>query len=505
MKALYLLILSFFLISFVSLSSSNDTKHSRDIDDQDTSEQARKLQKLTSAPCSMCKKETQEPTICTRCGHSHHTTCIYKIFASTDPTIWGKCSECQNDFKYEGFLRTTMAMTNLPDGIFFIRDIVDQETIAILAKSAIKLKNSLFIRNLLKLKVPFNEFPIHKGYSALFLAAALGSPEILDILLKCGLEFAPTSDSDLNILLICAVNVGNVENVRYLLDQGADINFIYEKISRAAIHEAVYVKKPEVVKVLIEKGANINLKSAKHGYPLHMAIENNSDTILGLLLKAGVNVDVANRLNRPPMASACYLNKLGAVKLLLEHGCSINFFSAEGYNLLHYAIIPGSFEVAEYLISINSNIQMQNGTPSYVLHRSTLEERTKMVKYLLEIGADPYEKFDHETFRLVGNHHRDLVGIITLDDPAIVLAIIKNNKELVEVFLNAGVNPSTRIFRSTSTLLHFAIQRSFYGIAELLIERGADINALDSVGHKPLSYATEEWVSFLTVSHSKSL
>jgi ankyrin repeat protein len=486
MKALLLLVLAFCLISLVSLSSSNDSKRARDEeDDRETSEPTAKLQKI-KAPCTFCKTESDEITHVPKCGHPHHPTCMYKAFLSDDPSIQGKCSECHNEINYYSFIRTVSLKENMPDGIFFIQKLLDANLVSALICDAIKVNNPNYIRNLLKQKVPFNEFPI-KGHSVLALAAVKGTPEILDILFKSGLEFAPVHMNNFNNLFQHAVKAGNVGNMRYLHDQGVDVNFIKQSTTRASIHEAIVTKRSEAIKLLIEWEANINLKSKNFGYPIHIAIERGMDNIVDMLLKARVDVSVLDRFGRSPLASACYLNKLGAVKLLLSHGCRLDFYGADGYNLLHYAIIPGSFEVAEYLLSINANIQMKDGTPSYALHRATFAGHTKMVKYLLKIGANPYEKCDSQTF-LLAKAKSKLLERFCSSDSAIVIAILNKNKEMVEAFLEAGINASARILNSSSTLLHFALQNESTEIAELLIIRGADIHALDVSGATPFSY-----------------
>jgi ankyrin repeat protein len=501
MKALHLLILAFCLISLVSLSSLNDKKRSSDEEeDRETSEPAAKLQKII-VPCTFCNSQSDEITSVPKCGHPHHPTCMYKAFLSDDPNIQGKCPECHNELDYYSFIRTISLNEDMPDGIFFIQKLLNADLVSDLIHDAIREKNPIYIRNLLKQKVPFHEFPI-KGHSVLALAAVKGTPEILDILVKSGLEFAPFHRYNFNNLFLHAVRSGNVENMRYFHDQGADVNFINESTTMTSLHEAIGMKKLEAIKLLIEWGANINLKSKIFGYPIQIAIERGSDSIVDILLKAQVDVTFSDSFSRSPLAIACCLNKLRTVKLLLGHGCRLDSYGPDGYNLLHSTIISGSLKVAEYLLSINANIQMKDGTSSYALHGATFAGHTKMVKYLLKIGANPYENCDNRVI-LLAKAKSKLLERFCSSDSAIVLAILNKNKEMVEAFLEAGINASARILNSSSTLLHFALQNESTEIAELLIGRGADIHALDVSG--PFSYTNAVLARSLASKCSESL
>ena len=501
MKTIIILFLVFISISFVSLSS--ETATNKDAIEEPTRKRPKIVFAKPEPVCSGCGG--QEPELKeTECHHLYHYSCINKYFLGTYPFNDVKCRKCDAKINYEWFIRTLITLENIPEDISYIQGRLSDVLIPKLAEEVIKSKNALRVRNLLKLKIPINNYPIKENFSVLNLAAHSSTPEILEILLQSGLKFVPFNFSNVDRLFHIAIYSKNLENIKYLLTKGAQINLLDPSTTKAPLHSAIYLGNIEAVKFLIEKNANLNLESEKSGFPIYLAIERGFDEVVELLVKAGANTTLYYN-NRTPLISACYLNKPGAVKILIEHGCPTDSFTQDGFNLLHYSIFSGSVQVVEYLMSRNFSIERKDRTHCYALHRATHHGRIAMIKYLLSIGANPYEKSDHSTLATVRTGKPDFAQSFNINDPAIVISIIYGNHELTDTYLNAGVDPNTRIQNNSSSLLHLAVQAGNCEICKLLIRRGADIHALDSLGRTPLSYTTQEWDNFLSLEYSKSL
>lgn len=499
MKLVNLLVLVFCLISFVSLSAP----HERDIV-SDISDQANKRIKILT--CEGCHTDDRLISVQTRCEHFYHVSCLHKLFSESDPKSDLQCTVCGNNLSYERFVSTLVRIPSIPGDITFIRERMNNECIGKIVWSAIQTNNVTVIKNLLKLKVPFNEFLINSQHSALLMAAAKGSVEILDLLLKSKLEFSPVKANGPGSLLFFACIHGNIDTARHLItNYGASVDASNFKLNRFLLHEVITANKPEIVKLLIEKGANINVKSKTEGFPIHLAIKKRNHIILRILLEAGAKTNVIDPNNRSPISSAIILNDLESVKLLIEHGVKTEEYFIKGYNLFHLAIYQNHLEIVKYFVSIGFNIVRGDGVPSYILHQATRSRNTKMVKYLLSIGANPYEPCDQSTFNYFLSTNQDLTPFLSLQDPAIVIAILHHDTKIVKAFLDAGLSPNTRILSSLSTPLHLAIKMRRFDICTLLIERGADLEALDGHNYKPLYYAKDdvEWVNKLSVVASE--
>ena len=80
------------------------------------------------------------------------------------------------------------------------------------------------------------------------------------------------------------------EIVKALIENGADIN-IKGYFGYTALHEACRKNNIDIVNILIKNGADVNIKSERYGFmPLYLACENNYEEIIDILIKNGANL-----------------------------------------------------------------------------------------------------------------------------------------------------------------------------------------------------------------------
>jgi ankyrin repeat protein len=119
---------------------------------------------------------------------------------------------------------------------------------------------------------------------------------------------------------------GRVIIERYL-GSGWDVNAQGEKYGRTALHLAAMNGHLEIVKLLLEHGADVNAKT-KEGYgytALHSAASNGHLEIVKLLLEHGADVNAKTKYGGyTALHSATMNGHLEIVKLLLEHGADVN-------------------------------------------------------------------------------------------------------------------------------------------------------------------------------------
>ncbi|TXJ59103.1 ankyrin repeat domain-containing protein [Brachyspira aalborgi] len=87
-----------------------------------------------------------------------------------------------------------------------------------------------------------------------------------------------------------AARFGYKEIVKALIENGADIN-IKGYFGYTALHEACRKNNIDIVNILIKNGTDLNIKSGRHGFmPLYLACENNYEEIIDILIKNGANL-----------------------------------------------------------------------------------------------------------------------------------------------------------------------------------------------------------------------
>jgi ankyrin repeat protein len=90
--------------------------------------------------------------------------------------------------------------------------------------------------------------------------------------------------------LILAAKAKNVDMVKLLIDSGADVNYVNFG-SASALKEAAKSNQPEITTLLIEAGANVNFVDEDQVPILFWAVSKKSDQVIPLLVKAGADPD----------------------------------------------------------------------------------------------------------------------------------------------------------------------------------------------------------------------
>ncbi len=122
-------------------------------------------------------------------------------------------------------------------------------------------------------------------------------------------------------LLIQASKNGNEKVVKILLDAGADVN-LRNKVGKTPFHTAIHVgASPLVVELLLAAGSDINNKDKWHLTPLHSSVMlEDKTTFVEILLKTGmVNLNALNSAGKTALQEASDRGHTKIVNLLKSH------------------------------------------------------------------------------------------------------------------------------------------------------------------------------------------
>ncbi|SIN82115.1 Ankyrin repeat-containing protein [Chryseobacterium scophthalmum] len=117
-----------------------------------------------------------------------------------------------------------------------------------------------------------------------------------------------------------AINRGRYEIVKYIVERGANVNDLYDK-NYSPLMSAVNGKNIEMVKLLLENGADVNLKDKYGNDALWKAVFNYNFEIVKLLVEAGADPFKADSHEN-------YSNYDGAKDLMPVTGEIINYFDS---------------------------------------------------------------------------------------------------------------------------------------------------------------------------------
>jgi len=137
--------------------------------------------------------------------------------------------------------------------------------------------------------------------------------------------------------LHCAAGSSHPEVVALLLGRGADVSAT-GKMGGTALHAA---EDPESVRLLLAAGADPIARTNKGATPLHSYAKSGNLTCAAALIDAGVDVDVRDADGRTPLCDAAASLQPSAVELLLERGADPNARTAKGQTPLDLASALG--------------------------------------------------------------------------------------------------------------------------------------------------------------------
>ena len=161
----------------------------------------------------------------------------------------------------------------------------------------------------------------------LMYASGFGSLEAMEALVASGANVNAVNAQKATALLWGAYDL---EKVRFLLSNGADVNAA-STLGRQAIHiAAASAAGEQIVPFLIKNGADPRARDTRNNTTLLLAALADDLPLVRLLIDAGVDVNVAGKMREwTPLMAAAAVNNPEAVRLLLSKGADVNAVTAE--------------------------------------------------------------------------------------------------------------------------------------------------------------------------------
>ena len=294
-----------------------------------------------------------------------------------------------------------------------------------------------------------------EGYTALQFAIARGYTEIADVLRSIN-----PRNSSLDAFFD-AIAEGNLEFVRQAISDGMNVDSridgCCEYIEPTALICAVCAEKPEIVNLLLDNGATLDLRDpVDNGTALVWAARAGNAPIINALLDAGAEIDVLTKRNETALIFAAYYGHFDAVRLLLEHGANYNITIWNGLSPALAAQFQLHSAVADYIEEVE-NFFNAIADGDLLIVRNALANG---------ISVDMI------------NYQCCSYGMA----PALICAACVEEYEIVELLLDEGANVDGRDRQNGGTALIWASKEGNLPIVTLLVESGANVNAVTESG-----------------------
>ena len=277
----------------------------------------------------------------------------------------------------------------------------------------------------------------------------------------------------------CVDNNDTEKAVELVLHHGLDVNFP-AKGNRTPLLWASLRCSSEFVKTLTDLGAETNARTEEKCTPLILATYWNNYMAAHLLTKIGADTD-AQEVDGMAALHVASCRSASITQCLIESGCNVNLPSTTGRTPLHLAVQNKQKHVVKMLLENDADVGKR-------------DKQDRNDRVILVSGKDkgkPAWHFVDVKKTLTGLFYKRVKsGSLDVAHFGTVLAsgwgTDPPDSKREEIFKADSVNT---VEIKDKTALHIACEIGDVAIMDLLVEHGADINALDADGFTPLQLA----------------
>lgn len=413
------------------------------------------------------------------------------------------------------------------------------------------------------------------GLTALHIASWRGDIALVNKLLFSGADIELTTLNGFTALFFA---IGRAPVVKELLERKANVN-ARSKTNSTPLHEATRPGNTKSLKLLLQNRANIHVLDNGYGTPLHLAVlrgdhsavvallEHGSEVnvlcssgltivhhaaqrghweiLMCLLARGGVANDTAAH-GLAPIHLAAQNGHLQSINVLMEYGANVNAETDDGWTAYDFAAIKGSRDFLEALLFFGAvpgpgdkdakrwmpgivsdpkdcavdgdisppknNADLRSLLDSVVDTSATLKERlhhkvstassqtsSEISESVISTLSSTCQSWSALHYLVMEDMYEEAVKY--LDDGAKVnvmgpqnltplhLACQIGHSQMVDLLIERGADLNAVSEVSNQNALHFAVQRGHLSVTRQLLIAGAHINAMDANGNSCLHQA----------------
>lgn len=315
-----------------------------------------------------------------------------------------------------------------------------------------------------------------KGNNLLHYAVFHGNTEIALLLLENGLSpFEPNEAKQAPIHKAFATLPSSA--LHQMLEYEHDALGIVDEQGCGLMYYAVYYKRPATLKLLMEKGGDINQKTKKGCTPLMLALSRGlCDMAECLIMDDKIDTTVRDNNKNNSLDYAIEGGFLSLVIKLMEKGTGSFSLATLGYTQ-HLARLLSKPYAAEWLKELSERgtifLEEEDKEGATFLHYAARHNNISLMNFLIAYGIDPNKKDESGRLPL---HYFSFSGQKPLD------ALSEYLNQCAAAHVNVSDNQG-------KTALHYAVMQNNSEAVSLLLQYGANVNAVDHSMCTPLQKA----------------
>jgi len=298
-----------------------------------------------------------------------------------------------------------------------------------------------------------------------------------------------------------------IGEVKELIAGGIDVNRYSESHRDDLITLAAGSGDPQMVKILLEAGADPEGVTTPDRFPLLTAVKMPDAEIIRMLAAAGADLERPDEYGDTPLMVAADKGYQEIVQMLLDLGADPRGTDDQGDTALMSAVASGQVEILRNLISRGVPVDASDnrGWTPLMLAVSRLDCPVEITRILLEKGASTVavNREGNTALHLAcahanASHALELIkagAAVDIpgdgNDTPLMLACGSHEgdpAETVKILLAAGAQVNSKNENGWTPLIHAAYMGNV-GALTLLVNRKAALEAADQTGRTPLYHA----------------
>ena len=277
------------------------------------------------------------------------------------------------------------------------------------------------------------------GMSPLLVSARGGYLDTVKILLNAGSDINQINNDGFSALCL-STRHNKIDIVKELIKNGT-------KHLDSSLHISICSKNLELVKILLNAGANINTQKLNGYSILHYASVFNEIAIIKELVERGAHINIMTIHGTTPMSIAVSEGHLSIVKYLYEHGATV---SEDSFEIL---IDKEYIDILKYFKKVGLHV------PARLISHAVYENKPKFINLLSKMGGD-------------------LNYIDENMDTPLSTAMYDKSYECMEALCKAGANMNMLDLRTNSSHIKTTIVRGDSKALQILLDNGVNINSI---------------------------
>jgi ankyrin repeat protein len=289
---------------------------------------------------------------------------------------------------------------------------------------------------------------------------------------------------------------GHHRIVMWLLDHGADVNSQQDDGS-TPLHLAASRGRLEACRVLLERNAKVNARNNNGITALLGALQGGRKyfDVVQLLLDHNADVQLHDNKENTPLHSAAESGRLEIARVLLKSNAEVNSRNDDGYTPLFLALKNRNPDVARLLLDHNANADVHDNSGNtpllYAARNGFLEVARKLLERNAEVNSQNYHgstplllasEFGHTDLVQLFLDHKAEVDVHDADgDSPLHCAALGGQLEVARILLKLNVEVNSRNNKGLTPLHQASIGSSWKegsaGVVRLLLDCGADVQA----------------------------